>query len=71
MHLEALWLDRLANVTLILKFGELASPSKQPTVDELVAASGRAMVKAFEIHRWVHLDGVWRRDAATRHFISF
>jgi hypothetical protein len=70
VHLEALALDQPAQITLVSRFDDLASADREPSVDQLVAATGRSLVRTFEMHRWVRVDGAWRREAATRHFIA-
>jgi hypothetical protein len=70
LYLEALALDPPANITLVSRFDDLASADTEPSVDQLVAATGRSLVRTFEIHRWVRVGGAWRREAATRHFIG-
>ena len=70
VHLETLRLDHPATMMLISKFDELASAGRQPAVDDLVEASGRTLVVSYEIHRWLRIDGTWRRDRATRHFLG-
>ena len=70
LHLEALALDRTTNMTLVSRFDDLASADRQPSVDQLAAASGRPLVRSFEIHRWVRVGGAWRREAATRIFVD-
>jgi hypothetical protein len=69
LYIEALALDPPANITLVSRFDDLASSDREPMVDRLVAATGRPLVRSFEIHRWVRVGGAWRREAATRHFI--
>ena len=70
VHLESLSLGSPGNLTLIAKFEELAPPGRQPALDDLLAAGARAPVRSFEVHRWRWVDGTWRRDFATRHFLS-
>jgi len=70
LYLEALTLDPPANITLVSRFDDLASADTEPSVDQLMAATGRPLVRTFEIHRWVRVGGAWRREAATRHFIG-
>jgi hypothetical protein len=70
LYIEALALDPPANITLVSRFDALASADREPMVDQLVAATGRPLVRTFEIHRWVRVGGAWRREAATRQFIG-
>jgi hypothetical protein len=70
VHLESLRLDPRGNTMLIAKYDELTEPGRQPTVDELLAVANRPPVRSFEIHRWRWVGGTWRRDIATRHFLS-
>ena len=70
LYLEALALDPPANITLVSRFEDLASADTEPSVDQTVAATGRPLVRTFEIHHWVRVGGAWRREAATRHFIG-
>jgi hypothetical protein len=70
LYLEALALDTPANITLVSRFDDLASAYTEPSIDQLVAATGRPLVRTFEIHHWVRVGGAWRREAATRHFIG-
>jgi hypothetical protein len=70
LYLEALALDPPANITLVSKFDDLASADTEPSVDQIVAATGRPLVRTFEIHHWIRVGGAWRREAATRHFIG-
>jgi hypothetical protein len=70
LYLEALALEPPANITLVSRFGDLASVDPEPSIDELVAATGRPLVRTFEIHHWIRVGGAWRREAATRHFIG-
>lgn len=70
VYLETLALDPPANITLVSSFDTLASADREPSVDELVARTGRSLVRTFEIHHWRRVGGAWRRDAATRHFIA-
>jgi hypothetical protein len=70
LYLEALALDPPANITLVSRFDDLASAATEPSVDQLVAATGRPLARTFEIHRWVRVGAAWRREAATRHFIG-
>jgi hypothetical protein len=70
LYLEALALEPPANITLVSRFGDLASADTEPSIDELVAATARPLVRTFEIHHWVRVGDAWRREAATRHFIG-
>jgi hypothetical protein len=70
LYLEALALDPPANIMLVSRFDVLASSDTEPSIDQLVAATGRPLVRTLEIHRWVRVGGAWRREAATRHFIG-
>jgi len=70
LDLEALALDGPASITLVSRFDDLASTDAEVSVDELVAATRRPLVRTVEIHRWVRVGGAWRREAATRHFID-
>jgi hypothetical protein len=70
VRLEALRLDRPGRLMLISRFEELAA-DRRPSVDDLVVAGGRSLVATEEIHRWVWIDGEWRRDRATRHFLGY
>jgi hypothetical protein len=70
LYLEALALDGPANITLVSRFADLASTDTEASVDQLVAATRRPLVRTFEIHRWVRVGGAWRREATTRLFIG-
>ena len=71
VRLEALRLDHPARLMLISRFEDLAAADRRPSVDDLVVAGGRLLVATEEIHRWLWIDGEWRRDRATRHFLGY
>jgi hypothetical protein len=66
-------LDEGTGAILLAKFDELAKGEAPPSIDELLAAaprSARPAIHTTEVHHWVRMDGTWRRDAATRHFLT-
>ena len=71
VRLQALRLDGPGRLMLISRFEELAAADRRPSVDDLVVAGGRLLVTTGEIHRWLWIDGAWRRDRATRHFLGY
>jgi len=70
LYLEALALEPPANVTLVSRFAELTAEDEEPSLDRLVAAAGRPLVRTYEIHHWVRAGRAWRREAATRSFVD-
>jgi hypothetical protein len=70
LYLEALALEPPANVTLVSRFAELTTADEEPSLDRLVAAAGRPLVRTYEIHHWVRAGRAWRREAATRSFVD-
>jgi hypothetical protein len=71
VYLESLRLDPPGQATLVGSYDELGAGGQERTVEELVAATGRAPVATFEIHRWRRVGGGWQRDRATQHFVGF
>ena len=64
-------LDEGTGAILVAKFDELAGGDAAPTIDELLAAApSRPAIHTTEVHHWFRIDGTWRRDAATRHFLT-
>lgn len=70
VRLEVLTLDGRANATLVSRYDELATTDKGPGVDALLSAAGRELLRSVEMHRWFRVEGTWRREGATRHFIA-
>jgi hypothetical protein len=69
--LDVAMLDRGSNVTLVGQFDSLAGEGRTPSLDALLAAAGdRLRIHNTEVHRWVRVDGSWRREAATLHFLA-
>jgi len=64
-------LDAGTGAVLLTKFDELAKGDSAPPLDEILAAApARPAVHTTEVHHWFRIDGTWRRDAATRHFLT-
>ena len=63
-------LERGPNVVLVGKFDELASGGTLPPIEDLLAAAPSPAIHTTEVHHWTRVDGVWKRDAATRHFLA-
>jgi hypothetical protein len=58
-----------SNVTLVGRFDELAGGDGVPPAETLLSIA-RPQVHTTEVHHWRRIDGVWRRDAATLHFLA-
>ena len=65
-------LDHGTNVILVGKFDDLSPGQTVPSIDTLLGAApvGAPMIHTTEVHHWIRIDGTWRRDAATRHFLA-
>ena len=70
--LDVSTLDRGTNVILVGKFDELAGGDSAPSIDAILAAapSRGPAIHTTEVHHWIRIDGTWRRDAATLHFLA-
>ena len=70
--LDVSTLDRGTNVILVGKFDELAQGDAAPSLEAILGAAppGAPMIHTTEVHHWIRIDGTWRRDAATRHFLA-
>ena len=70
--LEVSTLDRGTNVILVGKFDELAQGEAAPSLETILGATppGLPAIHTTEVHHWIRIDGTWRRDAATRHFLA-
>lgn len=69
--LDVTTLDRGSNVTLVGKFDELAARGRTPSLDALLSATPPfPRIHTTEIHHWIRVDGAWRREAATLHFLA-
>jgi hypothetical protein len=65
-------LDPGTNVILVGQFDEVAGGDSAPSIDAILAATpARApAIHTTEVHHWIRIDGTWRRDAATLHFLA-
>lgn len=64
-------LDEGTGAILLAKFDELAKGEAPPSIDEILAAApSRPAIHTTEVHHWIRIGGTWRRDAATRHFLT-
>lgn len=69
--LDVSTLDRGTDVILVGKFDELAPGEAAPPIDRLLGAvPARPAFHTTEVHHWIRIDGTWRRDAATMHFLA-
>ena len=69
--LDVSTLDRGPDVILVGKFDELAPGEAAPPIERILgAAATRPAFHTTEVHHWIRMDGTWRRDAATLHFLA-
>lgn len=69
--LDVSTLDRGTDVILVGKFAELAPGDAAPPIERILgAAPTRPAFHTTEVHHWIRIDGTWRRDAATLHFLA-
>jgi hypothetical protein len=69
--LDVSTLDRGTDVIFVGKFDELAPGEVVPTLERISgAAPARPAFHTTEVHHWIRIDGTWRRDAATLHFLA-
>jgi len=58
------------NVTLVGQYDALAGEDRIPSVARLLGVAATPNVHTREVHHWRRVDGQWRRDGATVHFLS-
>jgi len=70
--LDVSTLDPGPNIILVGKFDEVAAGDSVPSIDAILAArpSRTPEIHTTEVHHWLRMDGTWRRDAATLHFLA-
>jgi hypothetical protein len=70
--LDVSTLDPGPNIILVGKFDEVAGGGSAPSIDAILRAarSQAPGIHTTEVHHWIRMDGTWRRDAATLHFLA-
>ena len=70
--LDVSTLEPATNVLLVGRFDELAKGDTAPSLDAILAALPRSVsvIHTTEVHHWRRIDGSWRREAATVHFLA-
>ena len=70
--LDVSTLEPATNVLLVGRFDDLAKGDTAPSLDAILAALPRSVsvTHTTEVHHWRRIDGTWRREAATVHFLA-